>query len=123
MNTGKIIYWITTAIIFLWEGIMPAVFSQSELAKEGIRHLLYPAYFGNLLVAFKIVGAIILIIPFRHWIKDWAYAGFTFTFLSAVVSHGVVDGATNAQTLMPFIFLAILIVSYYYYKKLYVIEK
>ncbi len=122
MKTAKIIYWITTAIIFLWEGVMPALFSQSELAKEGITHLQYPAYFGNMLVAFKIVGAIILIIPFRHWIKDWAYAGFAFVFISAMVSHGAIDGISNAQTLMPLVFLAILSASYYYYKKIYTIQ-
>ncbi|MCH5600448.1 DoxX family protein [Niabella ginsengisoli] len=119
MKATKITYWITTIIIFLWEGVMPALYSQSDLAKQGLSHLQYPAYFGGLLLAFKIVGSLILIIPFRHWIKDWAYAGFAFVFISAAVSHGVIDGATNAQTIMPFIFLAILFVSYYCYKKIY----
>ncbi|WP_346236331.1 DoxX family protein [Niabella insulamsoli] len=122
MKATKIIYWITTVIIVLWEGVMPALYSQSELAKEGLAHLSYPVYFGNLLVAFKIVGSVILIIPFAHWIKDWAYAGFAFTFISAAVSHGVIDGVGNFQTFMPLIFLAILLVSYSCYKKIYALK-
>lgn len=123
MKTTKILYWVTTIIIVLWEGVVPALYSQSELAKEGIRHLQYPGYFGNLLVAMKIVGALILLIPFRHWIKDWAYAGFGFTFLSAAVSHGVIDGVGSFQTILPLLFLAILFLSYHGYKKIYPITR
>jgi len=36
MKKAKIIFWITTTIIFLFEGVMPALTSQTELAKEGI---------------------------------------------------------------------------------------
>ena len=57
------IFWITTIIIFLFEGVMPALTSQTELAKEGIKHLGYPEYFGNALVIFKILGVLILVIP------------------------------------------------------------
>ena len=62
MKTTKILFWTTTIIIFLFEGVMPALTSQTELAKEGIRHLGYPAYFGMALVVFKVVGTIILIL-------------------------------------------------------------
>ena len=54
MKKDKIIYWIATSIISLFEGVMPALTSQTELAKEGIRHLAYPEYFGNALVVFKV---------------------------------------------------------------------
>ena len=47
MKKNKIIFWIATAIIALFEGVMPALTSQTELAKEGIRHLGYPEYFGK----------------------------------------------------------------------------
>ncbi len=62
MKKIKIIYWIPTVIIFLFEGVLPALTSQTELAKEGIRHLGYPEYFGNALVVFKILGALALVI-------------------------------------------------------------
>lgn len=63
MKNQKIIFWVTTIIIFLMEGVMPAFTSQTEMAKEGIKHLGYPEYFGNALVVFKVVGALLLIIP------------------------------------------------------------
>lgn len=49
----KIIFWAATAFIFLFEGVMPALTSQTELAKEGISHLGYPEYFGTALVFLK----------------------------------------------------------------------
>ncbi len=113
MKTTKIIFWVTTIIIFLMEGLLPALTSQSELAKEGIRHLGYPNYFGNMLVVFKVAGALALIIPqVPKRVKEWAYAGFAFDFIAAAVSHGAVDGLGDFQTYFPLIFLVILILSY-----------
>lgn len=118
MKTAKIIFWTTTTLIFLFEGVMPALTSQTELAKEGIRHLGYPAYFGVMLTVFKVSGALALIIPqIPHRVKEWAYAGFTFDFIAACVSHWVVDGF-GGQTIFPLVVLAILMVSYFYYHQL-----
>lgn len=118
MKKTTIIFWATTIIIFLMEGLIPALTSQTQLAKDGISHLGYPLYFGNMLVVFKVAGALALLLPQVHGrIKEWAYAGFTFEFIAAAVSHGVVDGAGNFQTFFPLIFLAILAVSYFTYHK------
>ncbi len=118
MKKDKIFFWTATIIIALFEGVMPALTSQSELAKEGIRHLGYPPYFGNALVVFKVLGVLVLIIPqVPKRMKEWAYAGFVFDFIFATISHGAVDGI-NGQTFMPLIIFAILVVSYIYYHKL-----
>lgn len=115
MKKEKILFWTATIIIALFEGLMPALTSQTELAKEGIRHLGYPQYFGNALVIFKVLGVLALIIPaIPKRIKEWAYAGFAFDFIFATISHGAVDGM-NGQTFFPLVVLAILIVSYRYY--------
>lgn len=117
-KTNKIIFWTATILIFLFEGVMPALTSQTELAKEGVRHLGYPEYFGNALVAFKILGSLILVIPqLPKRVKEWAYAGFTFDFLFASISHYSVDGF-DFQTIFPLIVLAVLMVSYIYFHKL-----
>jgi len=117
MKKDKIIYWTATTIIALFEGVLPALTSQTALAKEGISHLGYPAYFGNALVIFKILGVLALVIPqIPKRVKEWAYAGFAFNFLFAAISHGAVDGI-NAQTFFPFAVLGILAVSYIYYHK------
>ena len=118
MRKMKIIYWITTSLVFLMEGVLPALTSQTEVAKEGIRHLQYPGYFGNALVVFKVLGSLALIIPqVSKRIKEWVYAGFAFDFIFASISHFAVDGM-NFQSFFPLIFLAILSVSYYCYHKL-----
>jgi uncharacterized membrane protein YphA (DoxX/SURF4 family) len=115
----KVYFWISTGFIFLMEGVMPALTSQTELAKEGISHLGYPQYFGNSLVIFKVLGVLALVIPnLPKRIKEWAYAGFIFDFLFASISHGVVDGI-NFQTFLPLIVLLILMVSYVNYNRLY----
>ncbi|MBK6266582.1 DoxX family protein [Marivirga sp. S37H4] len=117
-KSTKIIYWISTGIIFLFEGVLVALTSQTEFAKEGIRHLGYPEYFGVLLAILKVIGALALILPMvSPRIKEWAYAGFAFTIISAAVSHAAVDGF-DGQTIFPVVFLGILATSYITYHKL-----
>ncbi len=120
MATSKatnIIYWSTTTLIFLFEGVMPALTSHTQLAVEGIRHLGYPDYFRSLLTVFKVAGALALLLPFVNYrVKEWAYAGFAFTMVSAFVSHWAVNGL-NGQTFFPLFILAILVASYITYHK------
>jgi len=118
MKKDKIIFWSATTFIFLFEGVMPALTGQSEMAKEGIRHLGYPEYFGVMLTIFKVSGALALIIPqVPKRVKEWAYAGLTFEFIAAFVSHLAVDGF-QAMAFLPVIILAVLMVSYVYYHKI-----
>ncbi|MCP9750932.1 DoxX family protein [Ferruginibacter sp. HRS2-29] len=117
MKSTKIIYWISTTLIFLFEGVMPALFSQSEEGKKGISDLGYPAYFGIALAVFKVLGAIILMVPKFPRLKEWAYAGFFFDFVFAAISHYVVTGP-DFLAVFPIIVLAVLMVSYVTYHKL-----
>ncbi|MFZ4799194.1 MAG: DoxX family protein [Bacteroidia bacterium] len=118
MKKNKIIFWTTTGLIFLFEGVMPALTGNSEMAKEGIRHLGYPEYFPLLLASFKVLGALSLIIPqIPSRIKEWAYAGFAFDFIFAFASIWAVDGLSG-MTFFPLVVFAVLVVSYIYYHKL-----
>jgi hypothetical protein len=118
MKKQKIIFWITTLLIFIMEGVIPAFTSQSELAKEGIKHLGYPEYFGTALAVFKVFGALSLIIPqVPKKIKEWAYAGFAFDFIFASISHFAIDGL-NFQSFFPLIFLGLLFLSYQSFHKI-----
>lgn len=115
MKKEKIIYWTATILIFLFEGVMPALTSHTEMAKEGLKHLGYPEYFGMMLMLFKVAGAIVLILPqIPSRLKEWAYAGFSFDFLAATYSHLAVDGL-KLMSFFPLIVLGVLMVSYYYY--------
>ena len=118
MKTTKILYWVSTTLIFLFQGVMPALTGHTEMAKEGIRHLQYPEYFGMALTVFKVLGGVILIVPqVPARIKEWAYAGYTLDFVFAALSLWAVDGF-GGEVLFPIVVLAILMVSYFSYHKL-----
>jgi hypothetical protein len=117
MKKTNIIYWATTGLLFLFEGVMPAIFSQSEEGKAGISHLGYPAYFGVMLTVFKIVGALALILPqVPKRFKEWAYGCFLIEFIAAAWSHAAVDGM-GGEAFFPLIFIGVLLTSYVYYHK------
>ena len=118
MKLNKILFWTSTTIIALFEGVMPALTFRSEMAKEGIKHLGYPPYFGDALAAFKVLGVLALMIPqVPKRIKEWAYAGFAFDFLFASISYFAVEGVVFFS-FFPYIFVGILAVSYINYHKL-----
>ncbi|PZF70758.1 DoxX family protein [Taibaiella soli] len=118
MKKIKTIYWITTGLIVAFDGLIPALTFNTPLARAGISDLGYPDYFRILLTFFKVTGALVLILPFfKGRIKEWAYAGFTFNFVSAMISHTVVDGF-GGQSILPIVALAILAVSYICYQQI-----
>jgi len=111
------IYWIFTGLIVLLDGLIPALTFNSKLAVEGIRHLGYPDYFRIELSIAKVIGAIALILPMvPARIKEWAYAGFGITFISAAIGNAVVDGI-GGSAFMPLVGLLLLTISYIYYLK------
>ena len=118
MKATKIIYWTTTVFIFLFEGVMPAITGNSEMAKQGISHLGYPDYFRIMLTVFKVAGALGLLLPMvKGRVKEWVYAGFAFDFIFASGSHWAVDGF-GGMALFPLFVLVLLVVSYITYHKL-----
>ena len=115
MKKEKIIFWTATTLIALFEGLLPALTSQTELAKEGIRHLGYPEYFGNALVVFKILGVLVLVIPqVPKRVIEWAYAGLFFDLAGAVYSGVAVGGKFDPMMLTMLIWILPGILSYYF---------
>ena len=118
MKSTRIIYWTTTVLIFLFEGVMPALTGNTDMAKQGISHLGYPDYFRVALNIFKVLGAIGLLLPFvKGRMKEWIYAGFAFDFIFATISLIAVDGFVG-MSFFPLITLVVLVVSYITYHKL-----
>jgi hypothetical protein len=116
MKKTKIMFWVTTGIIFIMEGVLPAFTSQTDMAVQGITHLGYPVYFGTMLAVFKVLGSLVLIFPQAPArIKEWAYAGFGIDFISAFVSIVVVDGF-GVAALLPLVFMILLVLSYRSYR-------
>ena len=111
-------FWVSTSIIFIMEGVLVAFTSQSDMAIKGITGLGYPVYFSGLLAVFKVVGSIVLIVPkISSQFKEWAYAGFAIDFIAASVSILVVSGSI-VTAILPLIFIVLLVISYSSYRKL-----
>jgi uncharacterized membrane protein YphA (DoxX/SURF4 family) len=118
MKTAKIVFWATTGLLFLTQGLMSVLTTNANDTKEAISHLGYPIYFVLMLAIFKLLGGIALIVPqIPLRIKEWAYAGFAIDFIAALVSIIIIDGVSSI-TLFPFIALIILITSYWSYYKI-----
>jgi hypothetical protein len=121
VKKNKIIFWATTVFLFFFEGIMPlsALIFAPLQATAGTIYLEYPAYFAYVIIAFKVLGSIVLVIPgLPRPVKEWTYAGFAFNFLCASVSHFVIDGFAFVS-FFPLIILAIAAISYVTYFKIY----
>lgn len=110
MNT-KYLYWGSTILVALLVAFSGTMYFVAEAPAETFRRLGYPEYFRVLLGIGKIVGAVLLIAPLPRWLKEWTYAGFTFDFSAAIISHAVVGDSVSTM-IFPAVALAVLWTSY-----------
>jgi uncharacterized membrane protein YphA (DoxX/SURF4 family) len=107
----KITYWVSTgllAVLSVFAGF--TYLSGSPQAVQGFAHVGYPQQLRIILGIGKLLGAITLVLPGLVKLKEWAYAGFTFTWISAFVAHYLAkDGPTAFG---PLILLLLLVISY-----------
>ncbi|MGS2764249.1 DoxX family protein [Sinomicrobium sp. M5D2P9] len=112
----KLTYWVTTIIVSL----MMLFSTYSYLTNAGIQqaftHLGYPDHFRIELAIAKLIGAIVLLALIKGWIKEWAYAGFAITFVSAFIAH-TASGNPMSARISPVIFLGLLIISFISFHK------
>ena len=125
MKKNKIIFWTATILIALWEAVMPI--STWILAPEymtiGTKALGYPDYFAYALVIAKILGVIAITYPKTpEKLREWAYAGLTFTLVFAFISHACVD-KNIVYMIMPLAVLGILALSYFYKDNIQTVNK
>src|SRR5438128_9972392 len=86
----------------------------------GFVHLGLPNYFRMELTIAKILGVSALLIPgVPAKIKEFAYFGFGITLVSASIAHLATGDARTSIlfVLDPLVFLALLIVSYVYFRR------
>ena len=105
MKTKMISYWVVTIFItleLLAGGVTDLMHGRAALvAGEPVTavliHLGYPVYLLTILGVWKILGAIVLLVPRLPRLKEWAYAGSFFVYAGAVASglaHGLGDPGT-----------------------------
>jgi uncharacterized membrane protein YphA (DoxX/SURF4 family) len=88
-----------------------AYLSANPHAVEGFARVGYPQQLRILLGIAKPLGAIALVIPGWPRLKEWAYAGFTFAWIAAIVAHYL--AGERGTAIEPVVLLAILFVSYF----------
>jgi hypothetical protein len=84
----KIFFWMTTVIIALAYFItgIGNILPFAHIAQD-MAHLGYPPYFLKIIGTWKILAAIVIVIPDFQRIKEWAYAGMILDLTGAAFSR------------------------------------
>lgn len=88
-------YRLATGLLCLQMGF--TAYAQLTLPQvaASFAHLGYPDYFRVELALAKLLAIVVLLAPVPARMKEWAYAGFAFTLVSALIAHlAVGDGPT-----------------------------
>jgi hypothetical protein len=86
-HTMKYVYWGTTALLALLMAASGTMYFVSDGAAQTFARLGFPDYFRVELGIAKLLGAGALVVPLPRSVKEWTYAGFTISFVSAVIAH------------------------------------
>lgn len=116
-KTIKILYYIFTVLFALamladaYGGI-----TMQQAGKDSLARLGYPMYLLVIMGSAKILGVAAILQTRYVAIKEWAYAGFTISFVGAVLSWAAV-APDIANLVPPAVMLAIMLFTYYLWKK------
>jgi len=89
-------------------------FFKHDMVVDMFTSLSYPSYIIYPLAIAKILGLIAIWTNKSKTLKEWAYAGFVFEILLAISAH---INAADGQFLPACIALALVLISYFFYKK------
>ena len=99
-----IAYWLFTVFVAfelaagaLWDLL------RIEYVRVALAHLGYPLYLLVILGAWRVPGALTLLVPRFPRLKEWAYAGAFFEYSGAAASH-LLAGDHGGQWVGPLIF-------------------
>jgi hypothetical protein len=89
-------YWVFTLAV-VYENLSGFVWVATgfEYATAIVRHLGYPEYFLDILGAWQLAAALVLIAPGLPLMKEWAYTGAFLNYSSAVASHVLAGDGLN----------------------------
>lgn len=109
-----IIYWIATlwlALGMVSTGIVQIIKMEEEVAN--FTKLGYPTYLMTIIGIAKMLGVIAILSPKFPILKEWAYAGFTYTMMGAIISHIVVQDEVSSL-FGPTLLLVLTFISWYF---------
>ena len=92
-KTIVVAFWIVSALFCLQIGFTAYAQLRLPQVAEAFTHLGFPRYFRVELSWAKFIGVGLLLAPVPALLKEWAYAGFAITLVSALIAHlAVGDG-------------------------------
>jgi hypothetical protein len=90
-------FWISTGLFTLQMGFTAYAQLRLPQVAAAFVHLGFPAYFRIELSWAKSAGLAVLLLPMVPLrLKEWAYAGFAFTLVSALIAHLSMGDGSNA---------------------------
>jgi hypothetical protein len=108
----KIVYWTCTAIVSLMLLFALTYLTGSPQVVEGFTKAGYPPHLRIALGIAKPAAAIVLLLPGLALLKEWAYAGASFTWIMALIAHYLAGDGVQVWGI-PLTLLILLIVSYF----------
>lgn len=110
---GRLIaYWVTTLAVaseLALGGVWDLM--RIDYVRGVVEHLGYPVYLLTIMGAWKIPGAVVLLVPRFPRLKEWVYAGAVINYASAVASHVIVKDALT-ESIAPLVLLALALASW-----------
>jgi len=106
----SVTYWIVTGLFSAMMALSAVAYLTQPVMAQAFQHLGFPPYFRVELGIAKLIGVAALLAPVPERFKEWAYAGFGITFVSAIIAHSTVDGP--AKAIGPVIAFVLLVASY-----------
>jgi hypothetical protein len=96
-------FWIFTALFALQMSFTAYAQLRLPQVAEAFAHLGFPGYFRIELACAKLAGLAVLLVPMipargdlLYVLKEWAYAGFAITLVSALIAHLAVGDPASA---------------------------
>jgi hypothetical protein len=89
-------FWILTALFCLQIGFTAYAQLRLPQVAEAFTRLGFPDYFRVELSWAKFLGIVLLLAPAPSRLKEWAYAGFAITLVSALIAHLAVGDGPEA---------------------------
>jgi len=115
MKAKPIVYWTMTILVaFFMSGGVAQILQYRANPHGVVPELGYPMYFFAILGAWKVLGAITILVPGFPRLKEWAYAGIFFDLTGAAASCAAVGGygAYGFHVLAPLIIAGFLMTSW-----------
>src|SRR5262245_4769134 len=107
----KIAYWVSTSLMAISLLSALTYLTGSEQVLAGFAKAGYPTQLRIVLGLAKPAAAIVLLVPGLALLKEWAYAGVTFAWVMALITH-YPGGDGPKVWIMPLLLLVLLAVSY-----------